>query len=191
MSDSKDLNAFLIAESRLHELMQEHMTWISKCLADGEHRSWTPTLAVLAKAAPEDEGAILLHVLDVPFNEHYEKHGALRGIGRTIYEAKKIPVAVILSSECWIQQRRPGTKASHCEPRHDPARQEAIQVSGMTLGNRLAAMTAALVERGAGDVMKLEAFRPIAKAERLSLIESFFLGFFEGPAARAGIKLPE
>ena len=90
---TEDIERLLVDESALNDLMRDHIAWVSKCLSDGRHQSWTPYLAALVKEAPEDKGSIVMHCLAVPFNEHEEKHGALRMCGRKIYEAKKIPVA--------------------------------------------------------------------------------------------------
>ena len=188
-----EIDSLLIDESALHKLMQEHIDWVSRCLADGTRQSWPPHLAALVKAAPDDaKGELFMHALALDFNEHDEKHAAMRMIGRSIYEAQKVPVAVVLSSECWLSRRRGGVlHGGHCEPRHDPARQEGIQISGLALGRKHAAMTFALIERDAKENMKIDSFTPLVKPERLPLLESFFLGFFEEIAAKNGIKLPE
>jgi len=185
------LDRMLVGESRLHDLMKLHMAWVSKCLADGTHRSWTPSLAALVKESPADEGELWLHVLDVPFNEHDEKHRALRTVGRQLYEQRRIPVALVLSSECWLSKQRGGLKAPHCEPRHDPARQEGIMIQGLTMGNRHSAMAFAPVESDAEHHMKVEPFGKIMPGAECGLLSSLFLGFFEKTAEKAGIKLPE
>lgn len=131
-----------------------------------------------------------MSILNVPFNEHDEKHEVLRLIGRKLYAEQKAPVAAVMSAECWLSKQRLGLQAPHCEPRHDPARQDGIVVFGLTLGNKHAAMSFASVERDDQDRMKAEAFGEINKEANCHLLQSLFLGFFEGPAREAGIKLP-
>jgi hypothetical protein len=33
-----DIERILVGETELHDMMREHMTWITKCMADGEHK---------------------------------------------------------------------------------------------------------------------------------------------------------
>lgn len=185
-----DIDHLLIGEAALHGLVREHMTWTSKCLGDGAHQSWAPALAVKVKDSPDDEGGIMMCVLSVPFNEREEKHAVMRNMGRMVYQAEKIPVAVVLSSECWMSTRRNGPKTPHCEPRHDPARQEGIVVFGATMGIKHAAVAFAQVERDADGNMKVAPFEEISKSEPSPLLQSFFLGFFETTARKMGVVMP-
>lgn len=185
---SDDLDRMFVDESVLTELMQSHMAWITKCLSDGDHKSWTPSLAALVKAHPDDKGELFLHVLAVPFDEHEEKHDAMMQIGRSIYQAKKIPVAAVLASEAWMSKQRPGQVAEYCEPRHDPMRQEGIIIFGLTIDGKHALITHAPFERDAKENIKAEAFGEIMKGAKLALLASFYRGFFEVPMAKAGIK---
>lgn len=185
MVDENDIAKLLVDDECLHGFMREHIRWVADCLADGDHDSWVPMLAVMAKASVDDPPEMIMYALAVDFNEQEEKHAAMTKVGKDVYDKMKIPVAAVLSAEVWGQKRRLGTNAPYCEPRHDPAREEGICIFGMRLqkGAPRAISAFAPVERTSNGMIAIGEFGEIETECRSPLLEVFFRGFYESVLA--------
>lgn len=138
-------DSMLVSADEFKKTMTDLCAWVRDSLADDPDTSWTPTLIVLNLSWPKLEREVHLYVLDVDFNEDEEKHALLYKIARTLYEAKKVPIAAFLTAEAWQSCRREGSP--RMQPRDDPNRQEIIMVAGLTLGRKLAAMNSLPIRR--------------------------------------------
>lgn len=143
--------------------------------------SLLPMMAVLTRDQEGKDGLILA-ALDVEFNEADEKRTALMAVGRKVFEARVVPLAVSLSCEAWVTQQDkipPG-----CEPRHSAQRQEAAILIAASMGNTFQKMDAVIVARD-------EEGRMIAGEDRdydAGSARSFLLNYFFRGYAEAALK---
>jgi hypothetical protein len=181
----EDLAKLLLTEAEFMEFFSAQVEWVEKCVGDGDQEEWVPHLSVMTQARPEAERQIELYCLYVDFNTPEEKQGYLRHLGRKLYQEQRFPLAVVLTCEAWRSSR--GDMA----PADDPAREEVLVASGLSLGRRHAAATSMPITRTAGGPIQPATFEPPATGGEvgLPLVDSFFHGFFEATARQMGVNL--
>lgn len=182
-------DAFWVDEAGLNKFVWQQADVTLKCLRDQPRKSWRPTVAVLVRTSADCRGEIMIFVLDTNFNECDEKRAAIRWVGRQVYEAQKVPVAITISSEAWQSQQIGRSGKRLMEPRHDPLRKETIAVMGMTMpGARISptpitAITTAAVRRDKKNRMEVGHFGPIHNDCETPLARNFYQSFFRKPMA--------
>lgn len=171
----KPNHPFSIPAKALHEFLASHCEWVAKCLSE-PHRSWVPSITVLAKEYPDSEEQVMVFVLaGVPFNEHEEKHAVLRFVGKQVYETRRFPVAAAMSTEAWFSEQR--LAGPRMQPRDDPMRKEMIVIAGTTLGGQHHAMTHFPVTRSPDEMIVLGEQGPLTTRCEARLLLSLFDGF--------------
>lgn len=132
----------VVKDEKFKEFVREHNKFTIERLKDDPREGLNPELVVLTKGMDLKE-EIFFHMIACGFSESKEKHQTLFNIGAGIYEMKKVPVVVVLASECWTVKRSQNEDWKHVQPRHDPMKVEAIMVvgAGIERSQRLSIIT--------------------------------------------------
>ncbi len=84
------------AKSNLDRLIEVHAQWIKNSAADGTLAGYCPCMFVSCLEDDSIEPANKLIMIQSPFNEHEEKHGTLRQMGRLFYDSRSLPAVIIV-----------------------------------------------------------------------------------------------
>ena len=161
--------------------IEGHAAWVSECLKT-PHDAWIPQVFVITKATPDADRVMHVFSLAVNFGDRDAKRKALRNVGRSIFEAKTCPAAVVMSTEVWIAPDWRGG-----EPQFHPERKEGIVVQAKTLLSQACGMTRMLTTRDAnGDIVPSQ-FEPVlTEGVTINVLSHIFAGFYD--AAKAAVK---
>ncbi len=162
----------ILPESELESFLQGCMVCTRKVLEAGLTR-FAPTIAVRVRNSKGEEQPLIIAQVAMNFNEWKEKSAVLRSVGKKIHEEKWFPVAFSLAAECWVSNKL-GT-----EPRHDPARREAIMIAAGLLGTRRRAMAQLPVLRdGSNRLVPGDWTGITTEGVETALLDQLLVGFF-------------
>lgn len=169
--------AFTLAKEKFEEYVRDHHRFTIENLK-GE--SETPNLIVVTRNAETLEDELNFCLLACPFNEAEEKQKLMHAMGKKFFEEKKVVLAIILSSECWMAKRNVESDWQDVMPRDDPMRQEGIMIAGAGLDptQRMIIMTP--IKRDEKNHMVVDG-KPDEMADgkgRFFLLEHFWRGYF-------------
>jgi hypothetical protein len=126
---------------------------------------------------PDGNGVVMV-ALNCDFNSPEEKHSAMRGIGKMLFEKRQAPLAVVSMMEAWCSRLAPSEAAN---------RYEVIHVAGVSWDGTLSAAMTQRVRRDVNGGMVADGTPLRSHGE----IEHYLIGhLFEGFAneARASVN---
>ncbi|QDT54611.1 hypothetical protein Pan44_26450 [Caulifigura coniformis] len=173
----------LVTRERLEEFTRDHVTWVEKCVADGDHADWMPHLSVLCTNMKGEESVTMM-ALAIPFNTSKEKVDAMRWAGLQVFQDLKAPTMFVLSVGAWVAPE------ASCEPKDHPDRGECLIVCGMSIVNGEAAYAfhSATCHRSASNKLIAGPFHRIEGAA-LPLMRHVYSGW-AAPAMASGQAVP-
>lgn len=139
-----------VSREELFEAFECHKKMVQATLDDGGNEGYAPHLQIICDTGKERQ--MVLAVIAVAFNEYEEKVAVMENLAGELWEKRLVPVAAILSSECWLsRQKREG---HHVQPRHDPERKEGIMLACTSFfGTKRAFMQTCLITRASDNTM--------------------------------------
>ena len=156
----------------LRKFVEDQSKFIIEYFKDGDKDYYSPMLGILV--GKDGDRQNLMFLVDVPFNEHEEKHKFMASIADFLFENDFEPVAACLSAEAWQamigKDDKDGLKK---RPSEHENRVEVIMVSGMSVDNDRFATTAKVI-RGDKDIISLDEFSEIIEGGRPNLIKALF-----------------
>lgn len=192
LTDNDVLESAKVTRDDLMGLFESGKSFVAHCLKDGGKMGFTPTLIIMARASVSSEPIRVMVVIGTDFNEWQEKSGILRRMGAEFYDKKLLPMAAVMASECWVSKQC--DKDNITQPRHDPNKKEAIQVSCATLFTlpRMAFGELAMVTRASDETMLVESWDHFQEhgvngiTLEMNLLEQVRVGFIESVKKRLG-----
>jgi hypothetical protein len=133
---------------------------------------------------PDGQTAIVWVALNCDFNTPEEKHSAMRGIGKMLFEKRQMPLAVVSMMEAWCSHQ---PKGPFIAPSEAANRYEVIHIAGVSWDGKLTASVNQRVRRDdkGGMVADGEPKRYPGRVEHY-LIAHLFEGFAN--EARASVN---
>jgi len=118
------------------EAFQTYVRNHHKFALEGLGESLTPALLVVTRTADLKDETTYFHIT-FPFNEDEVKHRTLFEIGKKFFEEEKVVLAVILSAEAWMvnKKKEKDSDLQLVSPRDDPNREECIYTAGWGAGD--------------------------------------------------------
>lgn len=173
----------LPAAEKLKAAVEEEIERARSYLAGAKTRGFVPVLTAVCRDPDLNSRVAVFFLVDADMNDHDKKREALEALGVKVYLMKVVPVAAMLTTECWRSVSREG-RPPVLPPRDDPEREEGVICQGVVAGGKVQATAFLPVSRDYKNRIVPGTPEPTwTEGGEFDLLDHFFHGFLL--AARA------
>lgn len=126
-----DINAWRATDKQKKEVLNYLKQAVDKLVEEGS-KGLIPVLAVLCYDPLEDITEVRVHFMDTDFNSNLGKKKSMKMVAASIYDSKRVPLAIGLSCEAWSVEHKKGCPdpyKQHLTLGDHPDRQEIAMLS--------------------------------------------------------------